>query len=251
VPHAAASLEGAPLIPVVVLTCARPEEGEPFRYFDKTIARLLEESDVDFEGHVVIDCTKGDATPTLPEGWELHKMGRPPNSIHGNKWGYWRALEVASRGAAGGLVFEDDVELAPNALRRMASFPVPRDLSFVTFYSPAVFQHPRVFPGLWRTPTPVIGTQAIKFTADALRKLVSFQQLPAFNAFTASDEMLECARAVLGMKYGAHCPDIVQHVGDESAVDLGADLRHRWRRAHTYAANLDAMALYARDELFR
>jgi hypothetical protein len=237
----------------VVLTCARPEDVEPFRYLDATIAQLEEQrAGVDVEGHVVCDVTRDERVPTLPEGWELHKFARPAGTFQGNKLAYWFALRLAMiNGSDAGLVFEDDVDLAANALRRMVSFPIPRDLSFVMFYSPAVFQNPRVFPGLWRTPTPVIGTQAIKFKRDALRKLDEFSRLDVFNSFTASDEMLEGARAMLGMKYGAHCPEIVQHVGDESAVDLGADLSHRWRRAHTFAKQLDAMALYARDELFR
>jgi hypothetical protein len=239
--------------PIVVLTCVRPEQGEPFRFFNETIAQLeAERPGLDFEGHVVCDITRGDAPPTLPEGWELHKFHRPAGSLPGNKLPYWNALEIAShRAGDAALVFEDDVALCPNALRRMVSFPIPRDLDFVMFYAPAVFQNPRVFPGLWRTPTPVIGTQAIKFRKDALWKLVEFSRLAAFGAYTASDEMLEAARVMLGMKYGAHCPEIVQHVGEESAVDYGADLSHRWRRAHTFAASLDAMALYARDEYFR
>lgn len=240
-------------MPVVVLTCARPEDGEPFRYFDATVAQLEEQrAGVDVEMHVVCDVTRADVAPTLPEGWELHKFARPAGTFQGNKLAYWHALRIAlTRNADAALIFEDDVDFAINALRRMVSFPIPRDLSFVMFYCPAVFQNPRVFPGLWRTPTPVIGTQAIKFSRDALRSLDEFSRLHAFQAHTASDEMLEGARAMLGMKYGAHCPEIVQHVGDESAVDFGADLSHRWRRAHTFAKQLDAMALYARDEYFR
>jgi hypothetical protein len=241
------------LIPVVVLTCARPEDGEPFRYLDATIAQLeAERPGVTFDGIVVCDNTRSPASPKLPHNWALHSFTRAADTIAGNKLAYWEALRVGlSRETDAAIVFEDDVLLCPNALRRMATFPIPPDLGFVMFYSPAVFQNPRVFPGLWRTPTPVIGTQAIKFSRAALRKLDEFSHFEAFNQYHASDQILELARAMLGMKYGAHCPEIVQHVGDESAVDLGADLSHRWRHAQTFARQLDAMALYARDELFR
>jgi hypothetical protein len=239
--------------PVVILTCARPEDGEPYRYLDATIAQIeAERPGVDIDGHVVCDVTKADAPPKLPEGWTLHKFAREHDTIAGNKLAYFFALRVAlSLNADAALVFEDDVAFCPNALRRMVTFPIPPDLSFVMFYAPAVFQHPRIFPGLWRTPTPVVGTQAIKFSRSALRKFDEFSHFEAFNAFHASDQILEVGRGLLGMKYGAHCPEIVQHVGDESAVDVGADLSHRWRKSQTFAAQLDAMALYARDELFR
>ena len=242
------------MIPVVVLTCARPEEGEPFRFLARSLAQMEFEraGGAAFRPIVVCDNTRSDARPTLPAGWELVSYTKPDGSLPGNKLPYWEALRVAlDAGGDGGIVFEDDVDLCGNALRRMCTFPIPSDLAFVMFYAPAVFQAAKVFPGLWRTPTAVIGTQAIKFTRDVLQRLWDFRTLDHFMAYTASDQILDHARVLLRLKYGAHCPEIVQHVGDESAVDYGADLSNRWRHSVTFVRQLDAMSLYSRDELFR
>lgn len=241
------------MIPVVVLTC--PREGS-FAYLERTLAELEAERDrVDFVGYVVCDNTTSPEYPSVPDGWRWRSFSRPPGTFAGNKLAYWAALEEALRlcdGSDSAIVLEDDLAFCQNALRRMATFPIPRDCDWLAFYSPATFQGKQSFPGLWRTPTPVLGCQALKFSRKALARLVEWSSMLDFQRFTSSDQSLELARVLLGMKYAAHCPELVQHVGEDSAVERGMSLDSmRWRRAQTFSATLDAMALFSRDDLYR
>ncbi len=242
------------MIPVVVLTCPRDGAHE---YLHQTIGFLEREAeDVDFARQLVSDETDDAVALSVP-GWTVTQFMRPAGTLKGNKLAYWRALEVAldvatETGSGEALVFEDDIALCNGALRRMATFPIPRDCDFLMFYAPAVLQGAHSFPGLWRTPTPVMGTQAIKFTRRTLARLLEWKDALDFQKFTASDQALELARILLGMKYAAHCPELVQHVGEKSIDSPGWNLdSHRWRRALTFSPKLDAMALYARDDLYR
>lgn len=239
------------MIPVVVLTC--PRDGG-FEYLDRTLAGLdRERADVDFAGYVVCDNSTDAQYPSVPDGWRLQSYARPEGTVQGNKHAYFEALAAALRlGDGDALVFEDDIELCSGALRRMSTFPIPRDCDFLMFFAPAVLQGAQSFPGLWRTPTPVMGTQAIKFSRNALARIVDWRTSVDFQKFRSSDQSLELARRVLGLKYAAHCPELVQHIGSTSADSPGIDLDGlRWRRALTFSPKLDAMALYARDDLYR
>lgn len=239
------------MISVVVLTCPR---GGAFEYLEQTLAAFEKErADVDFEGTIVCDNSDDPALFDSSHGWAVASFMRPAGTLKGNKLAYWRALEMALLSGHGdALVFEDDIALCSGALRRMATFPIPRDCDFLMFFAPAVLQGANSYPGLWRTPTPVMGCQAIKFSRRALARLVEWKASLDFQKYAASDQSLELARVLLGMKYAAHCPELVQHVGETSADSPGWDLdSRRWRRALTFSANLDAMALYARDDLYR
>jgi hypothetical protein len=241
------------MTPIVVLTCARDDE-QPFAYLDATIAQIEHEraAGLAVAPVVVCDNTSSEARPELPAGWELKSFSRPPGTLHGNKWAYWEALRVAAEpGTDAAIVLEDDLDFAPNAARRMVALPVPADLGFIMFFAPAVFQAPRMFPGMYRTPAPVVCCQAIKFTRATLEKLLGWQCSVAFQAFVESDQSLEVARAQCGIKYGAHCPELVQHVGAQSVATPGEGLDWKFRHAQTFAKRLDAMTLFSRDELYR
>jgi hypothetical protein len=254
VPHASTAAEGGSVTALVVLTCARDGE-QPFVYLDDTLRQIEAEraAGVDVvEPTIVCDHTASDNRPDIPIGWTLESFGRPPGTLRGNKWAYWAALATAERaGTDDALILEDDLEFAPNALRRMALFPVPADLAFVMFFAPAILQAPKMFPGLYRVPAPVICCQAIKYSRAGLRRLLDWQSSLGFEAFVESDQSLDRARAELALKYGAHCPELVQHVGATSVANPGEGLEYDFRRAKTFARRLDSMALFARDELYR
>lgn len=238
---------------LVVLTCPRDDD-EPFGYLNGTLAQIERErafgADV-VAPTVVCDNTSSPAAPTVPPGWGLHFFSRPPGTIHGNKWAYWEAFRVAAAADVDAVILEDDVAFCPRAVARMSLFPIPSDLGFVQFFAPASLQVAKMYPGLWRTPAPALCTQAIKFTRATLKRLVEWQGSQTFASFKESDQALELARVELGIKFAAHCPELVQHIGAKSVATPGEGLEYDLRHSKTFSARLDAMALFARQELYR
>lgn len=239
---------------LVVLTCPRDDD-EPFGYFNGTVAQIERErafgADV-VAPAVVCDQSASSLSPTVPRGWGLRLFARPPGTIHGNKWAYWEALRVALEADVdGGVILEDDVAFCPRAVARMALFPIPEDLGFVQFFAPASLQVAKMYPGLWRTPAPALCTQAIKFTRSTLKRLLAWADSQSFASFKESDQALELARVELGIKFAAHCPELVQHIGAKSAATPGEGLEYDLRHSKTFSARLDAMALFSRQELYR
>lgn len=239
---------------IYVLTCAR---GEGFEY----LVQLLAAWDENFPPPTVVcDVSQRSAEEQLADVTFIRSLGvstvvpyrRPEGSLPGNKLAYWHCLELAERiPGADAVILEDDVEPCTNALRRMAMFEIPADLGFVTFFAPAVFQGKKQYPGLWRTPTPLHGTQAIKFSARTLTALVEWKTDPEFLKFSASDSMIGLASFRLGIRHAAHCPELVQHTGAVSAVSPGLTLDDRLRSALTFPGrNFDALSLYSVNKAF-
>jgi hypothetical protein len=224
----------------------------PYPYLDATLDELP-------RGTVVADLSADEARPPdlPPIGWELIEFRRPPGALQGNKLAYWRCLEVAANAEENdALVFEDDLEFSRNAVRRMSLLPVPEDLDWIQFFAPHVLTGPRVFPGLWRPPSSAAACfcQAIKFKRWTLTRLLDWSKGPAFDQFTASDQALNLARLRLGLRYAVHAPELVQHVGDVSAAEAGADLdRGLYPRTSLNFAgkDFDAMRLFTVDDYYR
>jgi hypothetical protein len=237
---------------IYVLTCSR---GDGFDYLEQLLDRWEENLP---PPTVVCDVSQRSAEEQVADETFLRSLvpmvvpyRRPEGTLGGNKLAYWHCLELAAAAGADALILEDDVEPCTNALRRMSIFEIPRDLGFVTFFAPVVFQGGKQYPGLWRTPTPLHGTQAIKFSRATLRALVDWGSTPESLAHSASDMAIANATIRLGIKHGAHCPELVQHTGDLSSVSPSLKLADRFRTSLTFPGRkFDALSLYAVNKAF-
>jgi len=260
---------------VFVLTCPRKTE-DPWQHA-RSVTAAVDAEQLDCPRFVVVDADEGrvaELRKILPDHWEIERYARPETGtwIGGNKWPYWRLLEVALDVVGEGgeaITLEDDVEFCTNAVTRMLTFPIPRDVDAVQFFSAWLFgiglAEPH--PGLWRTPCLVQGTQAIKFPGRSLKKLVAWGRSDEWQKFNESDVALGLAQQRLGLRIANHLPDIAQHTGHVSVVSHGmlveggiSDDDTRDRADHSLADRtsknfpgtaFDAMRLYARHDLYR
>jgi hypothetical protein len=238
---------------LLILTAARTRHENPWEYLTKTIEGVEREK-LPISKGIVVD---GDYTgPTLPTGWELYNYRRPAGLLQGNKWPYWHLLRVGRDLGCDVVALEDDLQFCKNAVRRMAIFPVPDDLAWVQFFSPMVFRHFDSYPGLWRPPMgSSLFLQAAKYPARTLEQLISWEERElGFHMYAASDQALPLAAAFHGWNYGAHAPDLVQHVGgiSEAQSHEGLNKLDTWRTSQMWGGeNWDAMQLYQRDDLYR
>lgn len=238
---------------LLVLTCARTRntEGDPWQYIKQTLPEIDAEAVPGLGRGIVCD---GHYEGPRPPGWIVYEYERPPGNLRaGNKLPYWHLLRVG-RDLGGDLVaLEDDVTFCKNAVRRMATFPVPEDLGWVQFFSPMVIRNFDTWPGLWRPPkTSSSFLQAAKFPPRTLQQLIYWQEnAPEFALASASDDALSIFSPKLGLNYGVHCPDLVQHVGELSEAQEDMKKLGDRRTSVCWSPDIDAMALYQRDELFR
>lgn len=212
---------------IYVLTCARPvDDGEnPWPYVYDTCAGIAGEG-LDVPHVLFVDGARppgelqGQANEEGPL-WQVFEWERPHMALKGNKLPYFAVLEHAfDSGFEDVVIFEDDVRFCANAVRRMVTFPIPRDVALVQFFAPHVNIAPYVFPGLWRAPsTSFQFCQAVKYKRATLAKLVEWSGSFEFGKFTASDQAVNLALERLGLRYAVHTPDLVDHVGDVSTVD--------------------------------
>lgn len=230
---------------LAVLTCARGDD--PWASITRTLEQLDRENLPDVAKYIVCD---GTYEGPQPPGWRVVHFHRPPGALHGNKLAFWHLLEQALPGEDL-VALEDDIELCKNAARRMVTFPVPVDLAWVQFCSPHLLEA-KAQVGLWRPPRCSSAfLQAAKFRGAALDAIIRFRHVPLFQQYTASDQALSLAALACDLAYGAHCPDLVQHAGEHSAVDDGQPLAD-WRRARSWPGPaFDAMKLFAVDDRFR
>lgn len=178
-----------------------------------------------------------------------------PRPLNGNRRAYWCALELAHELAAPeALVVEDDVEWCGNGYLRALTFPMPPDLDIVAFFAPHVFQTSKMWAGLWRTPAPLGSTACLKFRRAALATILSktpdlAADVTLLGAVGQSDQALEMVRRAQGLRWGAHCPELVQHVGEVSNNGPDEDVvDHRYSR--TWSPRLDGLAFAGRHDLF-
>jgi hypothetical protein len=239
---------------VLILTCARARLEDPWQYIRQLVPQIeFEKAPV--QCGIVCD---GLYDGPRPEGWTVHEFDRsssPMGAIKGNKLPFWRLLELGAELGGDLVALEDDILLSRNAIRRMAAFLVPADLAWVQFFNAHIFNGCGInmFPGIWRPPPgSSLCLQATKFPLWALRKIVAWQTDPRWVAYQASDEALAfCARA-LDLAYGTHCPDLCQHIGEESEANPGSKLEHQWRHSNCWPGTaFDSLSLFSRDDLFR
>ena len=238
-----------------VLTSAR-ETARPYEYLEATVAGIDAE-DLDVDKTIVCD---GLYTGDYFDGWEIIQLERPANEIKGNKRAYWKLLEHAVRRGGDVVALEDDLVFCRNSVRRMISFPVPGDLAWVQFFSPHVLRHNDCWPGLWRPPAhSALFLQAAKFSSVGARRVLAWRDDPEFLKFVESDRSLNLAATRLGLRYGVHAPDLVDHVGDTSLAGGDSKLdgvvamggTGTTRRSYMFSRALDALSLYSRDDLYR
>lgn len=211
---------------VFVLTSPRRME-DPWHYARGVIAAAAEERTLN-PLWFVVDGTQDDVQQLLAiaPGWGVVRYERPEGQwLGGNKWPYWRLLQLAYEVTPAGddaLLLEDDLEFAPNALLRMLSLPVPRDVNAILFFNGFLFRQKQTHPGLWRTPAPVQGCQAIKFTRPTLELLTRWAANDyEWQKYNESDVALGVVQQRLRMRFASHLPDVVQHIGNVSAVQHG------------------------------
>lgn len=232
---------------IFVLTCAKRAAADPWSYLRATLEQIDAE-ELDAPRAIVCDGAYGGPRPA---GWRVVEFERPAGALKGNKLAYWHLLEEGLATGGDILALEDDLELCKNAIRRMCTFPIPADLAWVQFFSPHLFQVAETIPGLWRPPqSSHLFLQAAKFPRRTLQALIDWRSSPHWPKFNESDNALQLAAANLDLRYGAHCPDLVQHVGDTSAAQE-TDRLGIGRVSKVYSRRIDALALYGRDDLYR
>lgn len=236
---------------LLVLTCARRSLENPWQYVEQLLPQIAAEQAPLASFGIVCD---GEYEGHRPDGWEVYEYARPAGSLPGgNKLPYWYLLERGAELGGDLVALEDDLLLSKNAVRRMASFLVPRDLTWVQFFSPQTFRDTNPFPGLWRPPrSSSLFLQAAKYPSWGLQRLVEWRNDPRWAQYNVSDQALWLASRCLELSYGAHCPDLVQHLGEESQATPGAKLSPEWRTSRCWAGTqFDCLSLYTRDDLYR
>jgi hypothetical protein len=254
-----------------VLTSPRKTGDDPWHYVRGVFAAAESERTPN-PRWLVCDGTAEDVqqlSAIAGRSWTVVRYDRPEGQwLGGNKWPYWRLIELAAELTGPGdeaLLLEDDLEFAPNALLRMLSLPVPADCHVVSFFNGFLFRQPKLHPGLWRTPAPVQGCQALKYSRAALELLVRWKASDfEWQKFNESDIALGLAQERLRMRFACHLPDVVQHVGNVSAVSHGmmieagitevsaADRSLAERTSINYVGpHFDCMRLFAFHDLYR
>ncbi len=257
---------------VFVLTSPRKMD-DPWHYVRAVIA-AAETEHIPHPKWIVVDGTPDEAEQLVSiagPSWGVVRYERPPGQwIGGNKWPYWRLIELAHELTPTGdqaLLLEDDLEFAPNSLLRMLTLQVPRDCNAILYFNGFLFRQKQTHPGLWRTPAPVQGCQAIAFSRTTLELLVRWaRDDDEWQKFNESDVALGLVQERLRLRFASHLPDLVQHVGNVSAVQHGmldeakiddaevvslADQSLRNRTSLNYVGpHFDCMRLFARHDLY-
>jgi hypothetical protein len=238
-------------VTTLLILTSRRDTDDPWQYLRVTLADVVREDLAGVRCGIVCD---GDYDgPGIPRGWELFTRKRAAGELAGNKLAYWEALRCGLDVAGDLVVLEDDLMLCRNAGRRMCLFEMPEDLDLVQFFSPFILQGDRPLPGLWRPPpAALLFTQAVKYSTRTLAALVDWQSSPDFRAFNISDQALSVALPRLGLRYGVHSPDLVQHAGALSSITPGDTLEQQNRSSRCWPGReFDALALYGRNDLYQ
>lgn len=241
----------------MILTCPRDNlvdaagAPDPYKYLRETLDQIALE-DAPFQSRTIV--CDGRYLGPQPDGWEIHEYSRADDhtELRGNKLPYFRLLSLGFERGGDLLALEDDLLFAGNALRRMLGFIIPKDLAWVQFFCPQALPHELSYPGLWRPPAPSsLFCQATKYSPWGLKRLMEWREDPEFVKWDASDVALAMACRRLELKYGAHCPELVQHAGELSQASLGEKLS-TWRTSRTWPGPaFDSMQLWRRDDLYR
>jgi hypothetical protein len=246
-----------------VMTCPRPvdpntADDKPWPYVGATLDAIDREAVPVAAQVLFIDGTE--TPPEVKPEWEIVHWQRRHMALRGNKLPYFALLENAfARGHDQVLVFEDDLVFSENAVRRMVTLPVPTDCAFLQFFSPHLLPAAFMQPGIWRPPLGSVKfCQAIKYTRPTLARLIDWAENDReFGKFVQSDQALNCAVYRLQLRYGVHCPDLVDHVGEISAATPGDMIDDEERGAQRRRSScfgdvgFDALRLYDVDGRYR
>jgi len=201
---------------IVVLTCRRPGAA----YATETI-RQINESAPSSEEKVLLSDGPPPEGLEAPPSWRVVEEPRPVIPPQ-NKHTAWKAFELAFAAKSDLCFFEDDLLLAKNAAARIARFHVPDDLAFVTFFSTWLTSRQPI--GLWRIHAATyVMAQSLKFPLRTVGELLLARQSPEWHNTKQGgfDEVLRRFAMARGWRYGIHNPNLVQHVGETSAVGNG------------------------------
>jgi hypothetical protein len=248
---------------IFVLTCPRPvdpdaAEDKPWPYVGATLDAIDREAVPVAAQVLFVDGLE--TPPDVKPDWEIVHWKRPHMALRGNKLPYFALLKHAFElGHDDVLVLEDDLIFSENAVRRMVTLPVPSDCAFLQFFSPHLLPAAHMIPGIWRPPLGSVKfCQAIKFTRPTLARLLDWAEHDReFGKFVESDQSLNLAVYRLNLRYGVHCPDLVDHVGGNSAATPGAtiddsEMGESRRRSRCFGdVEFNSLRLYDVDGRFR
>lgn len=199
---------------LTVLTCPRGKN-----YLPDTLASLDRGGARSIDRFVLVD---GRAQGFSRPGWSVDTVNHTPQgSLH--------ALFATLRWARNHdvdrlLYFEDDVVVCKNAIPRMLAVGVPENLAFVSFFDMKEMSYaapPGMYEmspmgndgrGFWGMQSVLLPRRTIEFilrNEDRIRRFGNKQSGETLFGY----ELLKD-----GQKYGVHVPNLVEHVGDVSAI---------------------------------
>ena len=205
---------------IAVITCKRPSGVD---YLASTLAQI-DEAPRRFRRIVFSD--RGSAA--VPPGWEnvVHSYVPPWKGKPENKWIALMAISEAARTGEDLCLFEDDIQFCPGAVAEIEGMRVPDDLAWVTFFSPWLGPGATTPDGLWRSSvaSTFVMAQALKIPARTCAALAAIRadeaRWPRYGV-VGSDELLAAIGREERWRYGIVKPNLVQHIGADSAVGNG------------------------------
>jgi hypothetical protein len=183
-----------------------------------------------------------DPTEVEPPGWRVEVI--PRESVNGNGHPYRKILVAAQDDEEGLILFEDDVQLSAGAVPYMEDFPVPADLSMVSFCQ-CLIRHASPW-GLYRAPGwSMRMTQCCKFSRAGIATVLagwSEEESKSMN-MGMSDAGIAFALGRSKLRWGMHVPDLAAHVGEVSTLTVGLPVDANRRCNNFHGANFDAVVL--------
>lgn len=196
---------------ICVVTCKR----EGVDYLPATLAAV----DASATGRRVLVSDSLIHRPSAPAPWELVTFRKPAQSSNRpeNRWAMWKCFELAAHTGEDLVVLEDDLQLCENTALVMERLPVPADCAFVTFFA---CHGKNLNKGIHRQRMhSFCFAQALKFPARTVDEMHgAFAEMAGDPRWIGSDDSLRVMGCKRRWLYGTHYPNLVQHVGDVSAV---------------------------------
>lgn len=190
---------------------------------------------VEAEGKSGVILTDGPIPRTRP-GWDAVCTG----AVKGSRLSGWACLRYIAASGQDGLLLEDDVLPVGGGVARMLGFEVPKHHAFLSFFDIRIPWFPRV-PGIYSEGSDqFMQAQALKIPLATAQRLQDEDPTrihrAGFNPLHAFDLCLGVLAAELVCPtYGIVWPNLVQHVGDQSAVEP----RRNWKLRSGWLAGSD------------
>ena len=182
--------------------------------------------------------------PKLPDGWRL--VRRPGPNGGGADFRWMIGQLDPTRDA---ILFEDDVQPCRNAVPAMMKIEVPDDCGAVSFYDGGHAHELKPYAGPHLGLTRVgperlsragfAGAQALRIPAWLIARMQAGEFDPPAHG---QDTWVGRVVADLGLGVAVLCPSLVQHVGEDSLCQPGANLKD-WRTPTTTFPGEDFDAL--------